>query len=251
VKRGFISSGMEFLLEAIGLSKKYGDVLALSDLSLNVSRGEIVGLLGPNGAGKTTAIHIFMGLLTPTHGSVSVLGFSPTTQRHKMAGQINFSSAYTQLPGNLKVIENLNIYAGIYNVSKVQEKIEWVLEIFSMHHLRTRLTGALSSGEKTRLNLCKCFLNEPKLVFLDEPTASLDPEMADVVRGVLKKINQEKDIGMIFTSHNMLEVEQMCDRIFFINEGKVLTAGTHDEIVNQYGCTALEDVFIKLVREKR
>lgn len=242
---------MELLLEATQLSKKYGDVLALSNLSMNVFHGEIVGLLGPNGAGKTTAIHIFMGLLTPTEGSVSVLGFCPTTQRHKIAGQINFSSVYAQLPGNLKVIENLNIYAGIYNVSKFKEKIEWVLETFSMQHLRMRLTGALSSGEKTRLNLCKCFLNEPKLVFLDEPTASLDPEMADLVRGVLKKVNQEKGIGMIFTSHNMLEIEQMCDRMLFIDEGKVLTEGTHDEIVNRYGCTALEDVFIKLVREKK
>lgn len=237
------------LVVAESLSKTYGDVTALHDLSFTLNPGEVLGLLGANGAGKTTAMHVLLGLLTPSSGRVSILGLSPFTQRHALSKRFNFSSAYVQLPTNLKVIENLKVFAGLYGVSKPKEKIQSLLELFEMTELANRLTGALSSGEKTRLNLCKCFLNDPELLLLDEPTASLDPEMADTVRAILKRLQSERKMGMIYTSHNMKEVEMMCDRILFIHQGKTIAQGGHDELIARYGCDELEEVFIKIVRE--
>lgn len=237
-----------FLIQALNLSKYYGETRALGNLSLSVVKGETLGLLGPNGAGKTTAIHIFLGLLTPTAGSVSVLGLSPLTHRHAISQKINFASADIQLPSNLKVIENLKTFARLYGVKNPASKIDSLLQLFGMEHLKERLTGALSSGEKTRLSLCKSLLNDPILLLLDEPTASLDPEIADVVRKNLKKYQKEKGIGMLYTSHNMHEVEQMCDRILFIHQGKIMAEGTRDDLIAKYGCASLDEVFIKIAR---
>jgi ABC-2 type transport system ATP-binding protein len=230
------------------LCKRYPETKALDDLSFSLAPGEILGLLGPNGAGKTTAIHILLGLLSPSSGSVSVLGLSPLTQRHTLAKRINFGSAYANLPSNLKVIENLNIFASLYNVHNKKEKIGSLLELFEISHLKNRVTGALSSGEKTRLNLAKCLLNDPELLLLDEPTASLDPEMADKVRRTLKDIQTKKHMSLIYTSHNMPEVEQICDRILFIHQGKKITEGTPAEVMNNFNSLNLDQVFIKIVR---
>jgi ABC-2 type transport system ATP-binding protein len=238
------------LLQANDVCKSYNDTKALDNLSLSLKSGEILGLLGSNGAGKTTAIHIFLGLLTPTSGDVSVFGLSPLKDRHRIAKRLNFSSAYVQLPSNLKVIENMVIFSKIYNVKKPKEKIQSLLELFEITHLKNRVTGALSSGEKTRLNLAKCLLNDPELLLLDEPTASLDPEMADTVRTTLKKIQMERNIGIIYTSHNMPEVEKICDRILFINEGKKIAEGTPAEILKSFDSSTLEQVFIKIVRDR-
>ena len=239
---------MEPLVIAKNLSKEYAGVRALKDLSLSLNAGEIVGLLGPNGAGKTTAIHIILGLLSPSGGDVRVFGLSPLTQRHVIAQQLNFSSAYVQLPTNLKVIENLSIFAKIYCVHDPKKKIAQLLELFEIGPLRNRLTGALSSGEKTRLNLAKCLLNDPKLLLLDEPTASLDPEMADTVRKTLKRIQKESKIGILYTSHNMPEVEEICNRVYFIHEGRLIAEGTPADIVKTFQSQDLEEVFIKIVR---
>lgn len=236
------------LVSARDLYKRFGPTEALRGLSLEVKSGEILGLLGPNGAGKTTAIHIFLGLLTPTSGETKVLGLSPLKQRHQISKSINFSSAYTYLPTNLKVIENLKLFARIYGVKKPKEKIGELLELFEMTQLTSRLTGALSSGEKTRLNLCKCLLNDPCLLFLDEPTASLDPEMADTVRKILKKIHQERKIGILYTSHNMAEVEEMCHRILFIVKGKISVEGDSETLLKKFGSRNLDEVFVKIVR---
>lgn len=236
------------LLEVHALTKKYDDTTALHHLSLTLMAGEILGLLGPNGAGKTSAIHIFLGILSPTSGTVSVLGFSPLEARHKISQHLNFSSAYVHLPSNLKVIENLKIFAGLYRVIKPRNKINELLELFEIGHLAGRLTGALSSGEKTRLNLCKCLLNDPQLLLLDEPTASLDPEMADDVRRILRRIQKERKMGILYTSHNMREVEEMCDRVLFIHHGKAIEEGTPAALLAKHGCQNLEDVFIKIVR---
>ncbi len=236
------------LLDAKDLRKEYDDTTALDDLSLHVRAGEIVGLLGPNGAGKTTAIHIFLGLLSPTTGHVEVLGMNPLRKRHIIAQRINFSSAYVQLPSNLKVSENMIIFSKLYGVRNAADKIKELLSLFEITHLMDRKCGALSAGEKTRLNLVKCLLNDPELLLLDEPTASLDPEMADTVRHVLKRIRKERNIGVLYTSHNMPEVEEICDRIYFINEGKLMAQGTPKEILSSFQSSNLDQVFIKIVR---
>lgn len=236
------------LIVTKNLCKNYNGVEALDNLSFTLERGQNLGLLGPNGAGKTTAIHILLGLLKPTSGEVEVLGMSPLKDRHKIAEKINFSSAYTNLPSNLKIKETLNIYARLYGVKNPAEKIKSLLNLFQIHHLEDRVVGALSSGEKTRLNLVKSMLNDPELLLLDEPTASLDPEMADNVRKILKKIQKERNIGMIYTSHNMPEVEEICDRIIFINKGKTIAQGTATEVTKAFESKNLEQVFIKIVR---
>ena len=230
------------------LCKDYPETKALDDLCLELRRGEILGLLGPNGAGKTTAIHVLLGLLSPTSGEVSVFGLSPMKERHQISTRLNFSSAYVQLPSNLKVIENLTIFSKLYNVPAPKKKIEELLELFDISKFKNRITGALSAGEKTRLNLAKCLLNDPELLLLDEPTASLDPEMADNVRRTLKNIQRERNIGILYTSHNMPEVEEICDQIIFIHEGKTIAKGSPKEIIQNFQTKTLEQVFIKIVR---
>lgn len=241
---------MSILIEASDLCKSYGDIRALDRLSLQLKSGEILGLLGPNGAGKTSAIHIFLGLLTPSHGEVRVLGHSPLNERHQIAHRINFSSAYVYLPSNLKVRENLKIFSKLYNIKNSKTKMEGLLEEFGISHLADRLVGALSSGEKTKVNLCKSLLNDPELLLLDEPTASLDPEMADEVRKKLRILQRERAMGILYTSHNMHEVEQICDRVLFINKGKMVAVGTPKQLVEKFGSKTLEEVFIKLARDK-
>jgi ABC-2 type transport system ATP-binding protein len=239
---------MQPLISLKGLRKEYPGTVALDGLSLELAPGEIVGLLGPNGAGKTTAIHVVLGLLTPSAGDVSVFGLSPITHRHEISRSLNFSSAYVHLPTNLKVQEALSIFAKLYSVRSAKKKLDGLLELFEIAHLKGRLIGALSSGEKTRVNLAKCLLNDPKLLLLDEPTASLDPEMADTVRKALKKIQKDTGTGILYTSHNMAEVEEICDRIYFIHEGRLIASGTPPEVMKSFQSSDLEEVFIKIVR---
>lgn len=236
------------LIEVKNLSKSYSDIQALNRVSLSLKSGEILGLLGPNGAGKTTLIHILLGLLTPSGGEVSVLGLSPMKHRHEISQKLNFSSAYVTLPGNLTVRENLKVYSMIYGVPHSREKIKRLLNLFEIAHLEDRITGFLSSGEKTRLNLVKCFLNDPLLLLLDEPTAGLDPDIADKVRTVIKGLRQEHPVGILYTSHNMYEVESLCDRVFFLNKGSISASGTPAEMMRTFESKTLEQVFIKVVR---
>lgn len=245
---GFSWPSNKPLVQTLNVTKNYNGTIALNNLSLSVKPGEVLGLLGPNGAGKTTAIHILLGVLTPSSGEVSVLDLSPLKQRQEISKHINFSSAYVQLPTNLRVIENLNIFARLYCVPNRKQKVEELMELFEMTHLANRLAGVLSSGERTRLNLCKCFLNDPCLLLLDEPTASLDPEMADNVRKILKRLQSERKMGMVYTSHNMSEVEEMCDRILFIHQGETIAEGTHSELLSHFDSKSLDEVFIKIVR---
>lgn len=236
------------LVRAENLCKSYGETKALSGLNFTLDRGQIVGLLGPNGAGKTTAIHLLVGLLTPSSGEARVFGLSPLSQRHAISQRLNFCSAYVQLPSNLKVIENLEIFARLYGVPDRRRKIDWLLELFEIAKLKNRVTGALSSGEKTRLNLAKCLLNNPELLLLDEPTASLDPEMADTVRQTLKSIQRQSNMGILYTSHNMPEVEALCDRVIFIHEGRTIADGTPRQVMENFSSRNLDEVFIKIVR---
>jgi ABC-2 type transport system ATP-binding protein len=231
-----------------GLVKKYGGVTALDGLSFEVNRGEIFGLLGPNGAGKTTALHIALGVLTPTEGSVEVLGLSPFKDREKVYPRINFSSAYTQLPYNLKIETNLKIFADLYDVPDAEAKIRALLDTFKLTPRLGQRTGVLSSGEQTRLNLCKALLNDPDILFLDEPTASLDPDIADLVRHNLRTFQKDRGLTIVYTSHNMAEVEDLCDRVLFLHQGKKIAEGTPAQVRDRFQKESLEKVFIHLAR---
>lgn len=230
------------------LRRVFGEKAAVEDLSFSVSKGEVVGLLGANGAGKTTAISIILGLMTPTSGRVRLFGMDPFKNRIAVLKRTNFASAYTDLPGNLYVWQNLKVFAGIYRVKEAERKIDSLLEMLEISHLKKRVTGHLSAGESTRLHLCKALLNDPELLMLDEPTASLDPDIADKVRKLLKRIQQERGIAVLYTSHNMRDIEEVCDRVLFMHQGRVVTEGSPAEVIAKFDETTMENVFIRIVR---
>jgi ABC-2 type transport system ATP-binding protein len=236
------------VIDVQNLRKTFGKTVAVDDLSFHVDAGEIVGFLGPNGAGKTTAIAILLGLIKATSGSIKMLGLEIEKHRVEILQQSNFTSAYVSLPGNLKVMENMSFFAGLYAVPNPKKKIAELLETLEVSHLSDRLTGALSAGEATRLNLCKALLNDPKILLLDEPTASLDPDMADKVRKLLRKIQKERGLTMLYTSHNMRDVEEVCDRVLFLQKGKITAEGTPEQILEKFKEESLENVFIRVAR---
>ena len=239
----------EQIVEVRNLRKEFAaDNVAVKDISFTVNRGEIFGLLGPNGAGKTTTIHMMLGLTKPTSGHVKMFGKDLEKHRVEILQRANFASAYVYLPWNLKVWENLYVFAEIYGVKNRKEKIEYLLELFEIVNLRNHITGTLSAGEQTRLNLCKAFLNDPEILLLDEPTASLDPDLADKVRKILKKLQKERAITVINTSHNMLDVTELCERILFVHHGNVIAEGRAEELMERFGGSSLEEVFITIAR---
>lgn len=236
------------LVEVHNLRKEFRNVIAVQDLNFEVKRGEILGLLGVNGAGKTTTMHMLLGLITPTSGTIKIFDTDLQHHRVQILQRVNFASAYQSLPHNLKVWENLFVFAEIYNVKNSKKKIDDLLEIFELGDFSNQLTGNLSSGEKTRLNLCKALLNDPELLLLDEPTASLDPDMADKVRKTLLKVHQDRGTTIINTSHNMIDVMELCDRILFMQCGKIAAQGSAEQILKQFESNTLEEVFITLAR---
>jgi len=236
------------ILEADGLVKVFGELTALDGLSFAVAPGESLGLLGVNGAGKTTAMNLLLGLTTPTSGMVRIFGLDLWQHRIEILRQINFSSAYTSLPSNLLVSQNLTVFAKLYGVARPRERIDYLLELLDITHLRKSVTGKLSAGESTRVNLAKALLNEPRLLLLDEPTASLDPDIADRVRKLLRKLQQEQGLSILYTSHNMRDIEEVCDRLVFLHGGKVLAEGTPGDIYARFNRTSLEDLFIGVAR---
>jgi ABC-2 type transport system ATP-binding protein len=238
----------EILVDVQNLRKEFDGTVAVADVSFNVQHGEIVGVLGANGAGKTTTIQILLGLIKPSSGKITVFGKDLERHRIEILQRSNFSSAYTGLPSNLKVWENLLIFARIYGVRNHRQKIDELLDMFEITHLRNKITGHLSSGESTRVNLCKSLLNDPELLMLDEPTASLDPDIADKVRKLLRRIQDERKITMIYTSHNMRDVEEVCDRVLFMHKGRIIAEGTPEGVKDQFNQTSLEDVFISVAR---
>jgi ABC-2 type transport system ATP-binding protein len=236
------------ILEADKLVKTFGDSTALDGLSFQVAKGESLGLLGVNGAGKTTAMDLLLGLTTPTSGTIRMFGKDLWKHRIEILKQVNFSSAYTSLPSNLLVWQNLTVFARLYGVPKPKQRIEELLELLDITHLRKSVTGTLSAGESTRVNLAKALLNEPRLLLLDEPTASLDPDIADRVRKLLRMLQAERGLSILYTSHNMRDIEEVCDRLIFLHGGKVLAEGTPGEVHERFHRSSLEDLFIGVAR---
>lgn len=239
----------EVILEARELTRAFDGVKALDAFSFKLHRGEVLGLLGANGAGKTTAMNCLLGLTLPTSGELNAFGLPLHAHRIEILRRANFSSAYTALPGNLLVWQNLLVFAHIYGVPNPKKKIAELLDLLEISHLQKRVTGQLSAGESTRVNLVKAFLNDPELLMLDEPTASLDPDIADKVRKVVRKVQRERGIGILYTSHNMRDIEEVCDRVIFLHKGKIVCEGTPAEIVARSSGSSLEDVFIKIARD--
>ena len=236
-------------LRASGLHKVYGSVTALDGVSFTVNRGEIVGLLGPNGAGKTTTINMVLGVLAATTGSVEIDGVDISKQRARALAKTNFAAVYAALPGNLTVIENLRFFGLLYGIDSLRIRVEELLQQFDLAHLRHTKCGLLSSGEQTRAALAKALINRPQLLLLDEPTASLDPSAAQLIRAKIKKLAIHDRCGILWTSHNMNEVEEVCDRVLFLSRGKVLLEGNPQTLPQEHGSATLEDLFIRVARE--
>ena len=238
------------VVEVRNLTKRFGDFTAVDGISFEIRPGEILGLLGPNGAGKTTTIQMLLGLVTQTAGSIRMFGLDLQTHREEILQHVNFSSTYISMPYSLTVEENLSVVGRLYGLSNISRRIDDIVKKLEMEEFRHKLTRKLSSGQMTRLALAKAFLTDPKILFLDEPTASLDPDIAHKVRSVLLEERHANGLSILYTSHNMREMEDMSDRIIFLQRGRIVAEGTAPEIVTRFGQADLEEVFLKLARER-
>jgi ABC-2 type transport system ATP-binding protein len=236
------------VLRVHDLTKVFDEVVAVDGLSFSIERGEIVGILGANGAGKTTTLQMILGLIRPTSGRIDIFGQDHEQHRIEILQRMNFSAVGVNLPMNLPVSQNLWIFAKLYGVKDAWRRIDGLLNLLEINHLRDMITGGLSSGEISRLNLCKALLNRPELLLLDEPTASLDPDIADKVRKILRRVQQEDGVAMLYTSHNMRDIEEICDRVLFLHNGRLMTEGTPARVMEQFRTRNLEEVFIRIAR---
>jgi ABC-2 type transport system ATP-binding protein len=237
------------VLSVTGLSKRYGETVAVDDVSFEVGRNEIVGLLGPNGAGKTTTINMILGVLEPNAGTIRIDGLDVARRRSQALARTNFAAVYATLPGNLTVYENLRVFGMIYGVRALANRIQTLLEEFELARFRNTKCGVLSSGEQTRLCLAKAMLNSPQLLLLDEPTASLDPASAQDIRASIQALASRGSRGVLWTSHNMCEVEEVCHRVLFLSHGKILLEGDPKNLPREHGKSTLEELFITVARE--
>jgi ABC-2 type transport system ATP-binding protein len=237
------------VLNVSHLTKRFGAFTAVEDVSFHVNPGEILGLLGPNGAGKTTTFHMLLGLITPTSGTVHMFGLDLAVEREAVLQQVNFSSTYLSMPQSLTVEENLWVVGRLYGLPNMRRRVDEIVTRLEMADFRHKVTRKLSSGQMTRLTLAKALLTKPKILFLDEPTASLDPDVAHKTRAILKEERRASGLSILYTSHNMQEMEDMCDRIIFLQRGKIVAEGTSDEILRRFGGRNLEDVFLALARD--
>lgn len=232
------------------LVKRYARTLAVDDISFTLPKGKILGLLGGNGAGKTTTISMLLGLLVPTSGRITVLGHDMARDRFAALARMNFSSPYISLPARLSVIENLRVYGHLYNVPHLARRIEELAEQFNLGALLKRPAGELSAGQKTRVALAKALINKPDVLLLDEPTASLDPDTGDFVRTMLERYRHENNVAILLASHNMAEVERLCDEVLMMKFGKIVDRGTPEELIASYGRETLEQVFLDIARSE-
>lgn len=237
------------VLNVQDLTKLYGAQRAVDGVTFHVSPGEIVGLVGPNGAGKTTIINMVLGVLSPTAGSIEIEGMALAANRSAALASTNFAAVYAPLPGNLTVEQNLRIFGMIYGVPNLSARIEALLAEYDLLQFRKTKSGVLSSGEQTRVELAKAMLNTPHLLLLDEPTASIDPASARDIRARIEAFAKAGDHGVLWTSHNMYEVEAVCDRILFLSKGKILLEGDPKTLPGQHGAANLDDLFVEVAHE--
>lgn len=237
------------VLSVSGLRKQYGETVAVDGVSFDVGQGEIVGLLGPNGAGKTTTINMILGVLAPSGGTIRIEGMDIASHRQQALERTNFAAVYAPVPGNLTVYQNLRVFGLLYGVRDLPARIDHLLRQFDLEAFRNRRCGVLSSGEQTRVGLTKALLNRPHLLLLDEPTASLDPATARDIRAKIRAFAAEDGSGVLWTSHNMYEVAEVCDRVLFLSHGKILIEGDPKSLPREHGKKTLEELFIATARE--
>jgi ABC-2 type transport system ATP-binding protein len=237
------------ILKIDGLSKDFGPVRAVDQVSFSIGEGEIVGLLGPNGAGKSTTINMILGILEPSAGRVEMLGKDLAKHRSELADRMNFSAVYAYLPHNLTVRQNLEVFGRLYSVAGLDKRVSDLLAEFDLADFSGTKTGLLSSGESSRLSLAKALMNSPRLLLLDEPTASLDPSVAQHIRARIRDYTDKSRAGVLWTSHNMREIEQVCDRVLFLSHGRILLDGDPRRLPGEHGAKDLEDLFITIARE--
>ena len=236
-------------LEIKNLSKKFNNILAVNNISFSIEKNKTLGLLGPNGCGKTTSIGMMLGLITPTSGNILINGKNlNSSNRIELLSLMNFASPYIELPKKLTVSENLEVYARLYGVNKIKQRIEEIVEELNLKYFVNKKTGELSSGQKNRVSLAKSLINKPKLLFLDEPTASLDPDVGDFVREYLEKYKAKNDLTILLASHNMKEVERLCDNVIMMKKGAIVDQGTCKKLIDKHGRGNLEETFLKIAR---
>ena len=239
---------MKNSIEVINLSKSYKSKQAVSSINFKINENEIVGLLGPNGSGKTTTIGMILGLLKPTSGKVLINGMDIEKNKISLLHKMNFISPYIELPKKLKVKQNLIVYGKLYNIKNLNEQIDYLSEKLRLNQLLDKVTGELSSGQKNRVSLAKALINDPTILLLDEPTASLDPETGDFIRTFLENYKKEKKIAVLLASHNMDEVKRLCNSVLMMKNGDIVDRGAPDDLIKKHGRKNLEEVFLELVR---
>ena len=238
-------------LEVKNLVKNFSSTIAVNKISFSIEKNKTLGLLGPNGCGKTTSIGMMLGLITPTSGEIIIDGIKlDSKSRIKLLSLMNFASPYIELPKKLTVKQNLEVYARMYGVINKNERIKELIKDLNLSKFLDKKTGELSSGQKNRVSLAKSLINKPKLLFLDEPTASLDPDVGDFVRQYLEKYKKENELTMLLASHNMREVERLCSKIIMMKQGSIVDEGTCQELTKKHGRKNLEDTFLKIARNE-
>jgi len=238
-------------LEVKNLVKKFKSTIAVNDISFEIKKNNTLGLLGPNGCGKTTSIGMMLGLITPSSGEIFIDGIKLNSEnRTNLLSLMNFASPYIELPKKLTVRQNLEVYARLYGIDDKIERIEELIEDLNLSNFLNKNTGELSSGQKNRVSLAKSLINKPKLLFLDEPTASLDPDIGDFVREYLEKYKNKNELTMLLASHNMKEVERLCNKVIMMKQGKIVDEGTCEELINKHGRKNLDETFLKIARSK-
>tara|TARA_B100000963_G_scaffold297657_1_gene269170 strand:- start:2234 stop:2968 length:735 start_codon:yes stop_codon:yes gene_type:complete len=238
-------------LKVKNISKKFNSLVAVNNINFEIEKNKVMGLLGPNGCGKTTSIGMMLGLITPTSGQIFINGIVlEPKNRIELLSLMNFASPYIELPKKLTVKQNLEVYARLYGVKEIKQRINEMIEDLNLQNFLNKKTGELSSGQKNRVALAKSLINKPKLLFLDEPTASLDPDIGDFVREYIEKYKRENELTILLASHNMREVERLCDEIIMMKHGQIVDKGTCDQLIKKHGRENLEDTFLKIARSK-
>jgi len=236
-------------IEINNLTKQFNNTLAVKNISFKIGKGKIIGLLGPNGCGKTTTIGMMLGLVKPSSGSVIINGQNIEHNRTRLLEKMNFISPYIELPKKLTVEENLKVYGRLYGVKNLIDKISYLMEKLNLTEFKKRKTGELSSGQKNRVSLAKALINDPEILLLDEPTASLDPDVGDYIRGFIEDYAANEGATILLASHNMSEVERLCYEVLMMKDGEIIDKGKCSDLVNKHGRKNLEEVFLKIVRE--